>query len=216
MAAEQRGVAPARAAAFLDRDGVINIDHGYTVRVEDFEFVPGTFDACRALSSAGYALVVVTNQSGIGRGLYTLREFTALTDWMRAQFAAAGAPLAGVYFCPHHPTEAEGEYRRECACRKPAPGMLLDAAHDLNLDLSRSVLFGDRAGDLEAARAAGVPTRILLGTNGNSEPIDDVPLGFATGCFRSLALAVPHVLRKSGKSGSGLISTEIKPDPDFL
>ena len=215
MAAEKRGVAAdVRAAAFLDRDGVINIDHGYTVAIKDFEFVPGALDACRLLAQAGYALVVVTNQSGIGRGLYTAQEFSTLTEWMRAQFSAAGAPLAGVYHCPHHPTEAEGEFLRECSCRKPAPGMLLDAARDLNLDLSRSVMFGDRATDLEAARAAGVPHRVLLGTNGTRAPLEDLPAGLATARHRSLLQAATELTMK--KSGSGTDFEKSVPDPDFL
>ncbi len=179
----------ARRAAFLDRDGVINVDHGYVVRIEDFEFVAGTLDACRTLAQRGFALVVITNQSGIGRGLYTEADYQTLTAWMRAQFAAAGAPLAGVYHCPHHPTEASGAYRIECDCRKPAPGMLLHAAADLNLDLDRSVLFGDRRSDLQAAFTAGVPYRVLLGTDGVQDPIADDG-GFATARFRSLADAV--------------------------
>ena len=192
-----------RRAAFLDRDGVINVDYGYTVRIADFSFVEGVLPAARILSDAGFTLVVVTNQSGIGRGMFTLEEFQTLTDWMREQFAAAGAPLAGVYHCPHHPTDAVGEYRRDCDCRKPAPGMLLAAARDLDLDLSQSMMFGDRASDLEAARAAGVPRRILLGTNGNSEPLTDLPADLATESFRSLSQAVTHLTQKSG---SGLIS----------
>ena len=125
-----------RRAAFLDRDGVINIDRGYVFRREDFQFVPGVLEGARRLHELGFLLVVTTNQSGIGRGLYTEDDFHALTTWMRDEFMAAGAPLAGVYFCPHHPTEALGEYRRACQCRKPAPGMLLAAARDLGIDLS--------------------------------------------------------------------------------
>lgn len=189
MAAEER-VVTQRPAAFLDRDGVINVDYGYSVRVEDFIFVDGALPAAKTLANAGFALVVVTNQSGIGRGMYTIDEYQSLTDWMRAQFAAAGAPLAGVYHCPHHPTDAIGEYRRDCDCRKPAPGMLLAAARDLDLDLANSVMFGDRDGDLEAARAAGVPHRILLGTNGSQLPSPDAAPGLATARFRSLAEAV--------------------------
>lgn len=183
-----------RPAAFLDRDGVINIDHGYTYRIDDFSFVPGTLQACRALVEAGFALVVVTNQSGIGRGLYTEQDFHTLTDWMRARFVQAGAPLAGVYFCPHHPLEAQGEYRRECHCRKPAPGLLLDAARELNLDLSRSMLFGDRASDMQAARAAGVPQRILLGTDGVKPPVDLSDPDLATARYVSLQQAVTALL----------------------
>lgn len=174
-----------RRAAFLDRDGVINIDRGYVYRLEHFAFVPGVISAARRLVELDFALVVVTNQSGIGRGLYSVAEFEALTTWMKQQFASAGAPVSAVYFCPHHPSEAVGEFRRECMCRKPQPGMLYAAAQDLALDLSRSVSFGDRGSDLLAAQAAGVPTRVLLGTDGLEAPPsgDD---GLATASFRSL------------------------------
>lgn len=178
-----------RRAAFLDRDGVINIDHGYVFRREDFQFVPGTLAACAQLHRQGFALVVITNQSGIGRGLYGEGEYQRLTDWMRAGFAAAGAPLAGVYHCPHHPQALLAEYRRACDCRKPAPGMLLAAASDLSLDLGRSVLFGDKASDIEAAAAAGVPQRVLLGTDGRALPPADLAPQ-ATARFASLAQAV--------------------------
>jgi D-glycero-D-manno-heptose 1,7-bisphosphate phosphatase len=171
-----------RRAAFLDRDGVINRDHGYVFRQQDFEFVDGVLAACARLAARGFALVVVTNQSGIGRGMYTEGDFVKLTEWMRAQFDAAGAPLLGVYHCPHHPDQ-------ECDCRKPAPGMLLRAARELELDLSRSVLFGDKASDLQAAAAAGVPVRILLGTDGAALP-DVADATLATARFRSLAEAV--------------------------
>jgi D-glycero-D-manno-heptose 1,7-bisphosphate phosphatase len=179
-----------RRAAFLDRDGVINVDLGYVVRQEDFHFVPGVLDAARELARRGFALVVITNQSGIARGMYTEDDFHRLTRWMRERFAEADAPLAGVYFCPHHPTEGRGRYRVSCTCRKPAAGMLLAAAHELGLGLWRSVLFGDKRSDLEAAYAAGVPQRILLGTDGRGEPDDAEDGGLATARFRSLAEAV--------------------------
>lgn len=159
-----------RPAAFLDRDGVINLDHGYVYRREDFEFVPGTLAACARLRSLGLALVVVTNQAGIARGLYGEDDFRRLTDWMKAAFAAAGAPLDGVYHCPHHPQAQRPEYRRVCACRKPAPGMLLAAMRDLSLEPARSVLFGDKASDIEAGAAAGVGQLVLLGTDGRAVP----------------------------------------------
>ncbi len=179
-----------RRAAFLDRDGVINVDLGYVARQEDFHFVPGALEAARELARRGFALVVITNQSGIARGMYTEEDFRRLTRWMREQFRQSGAPLAGVYFCPHHPTEGHGRYRVNCTCRKPAPGMLLAAAHELGLDLARSVLFGDKRSDLEAAHAAGVPQRILLGTDGRLDPRDEDDGGLATARFRSLADAV--------------------------
>ena len=177
-----------RRAAFLDRDGVINVDHGYVVRQEEFEFVPGVLDAAAQLAAAGYALVVVTNQSGIGRGLYTAADFERLSAWMRERFAAAGAALAGVYYCPHHPTDALGAFRRDCDCRKPAPGMLRQAQRELGIAMADSALFGDKRSDLQAAVAAGVTTRVLLGTDGRAEPTDEAPE--ATARFRSLAEAV--------------------------
>lgn len=178
-----------RPAAFLDRDGVINIDHGYVVRREEFEWVPGVREAAAQLHRAGFALVVITNQSGIGRGLYTEVDFLRLTQWMSDEFAAFGAPLVGVYFCPHHPTDASGEFRRVCDCRKPAPGLLIRAAQELDLDLGRSVLFGDKVSDLQAAVAAGVPQRVLLATDGQGEP-DPAATALATASFASLAEAV--------------------------
>lgn len=175
-----------RRAAFLDRDGVINLDRGYVFRREDFEFVPGVLDGARRLHEMGFLLVVISNQSGIGRGLYREADFESLTEWMRGEFRDAGAPLAGVYHCPHHPTEAIGQYRHACDCRKPAPGMLLAAARDLDVDLSTSAMFGDKTSDLEAARAAGVPLRILLGTDALEVPEWPATEGMATAVFRGL------------------------------
>ncbi len=151
-----------RPAAFLDRDGVINRDIGYLHRPEDVAFVPGIFEAVAALRARGFRPVVVTNQSGIARGRYTEADFHALMDWMRARFTEAGAPLDAVYYCPHHPEEGNPPYRRACECRKPAPGMLLRAADELDLDLERSLLIGDSERDIEAGRAAGVARTFLL------------------------------------------------------
>jgi len=160
-----------RPAAFLDRDGVINLDREYVYRREEFEYVPGVFDGARELVRLGYALVVVTNQSGIARDLFTEEQFLELARWMEERFATEGAPIAATYFCPHHPSAALERYRLACNCRKPLPGMLLSAAAQLDLDLQRSAMFGDRLGDLEAARAADVPLRVLLGTDGVLMPI---------------------------------------------
>jgi rfaE bifunctional protein nucleotidyltransferase chain/domain len=149
--------APARRkAAFLDRDGVINLDRAYVHRWEDFSFVPGAIEAMRQLSAAGYALVVVTNQSGIARGYYSSAQFQSLTAQMCAALAQAGAPVAGVYHCPHHPKGSVPEFARDCACRKPAPGLILQAARELDLSLADSLLIGDKPSDIQAARAAGV------------------------------------------------------------
>jgi D-glycero-D-manno-heptose 1,7-bisphosphate phosphatase len=154
-------------ALFLDRDGVINRETGYLHRPEDILWVDGIFDLCRAALALDYRLVVVTNQAGIGRGLYTQAQFDDLTDWMMRQFADRGTPLSAVYSCPYHPEHGLGDYRREHEDRKPAPGMLLRAARDLGLDLSRSVLVGDRCTDIAAAHAAGLRQAFLLtGTEG--------------------------------------------------
>lgn len=179
--------APRKRAAFLDRDGVINFDRGYVYRPEDFEWVPGIFEAARRLTEAGFLIVVVTNQSGIGRGFYSERQFLELTDWMRSVFAHEGVPIADVLWCPHHPTQAKGIYRTTCNCRKPAPGMLLSAAQRLGIDLTKSVIFGDKPSDMAAGFAAGCAARVLLATDGGPSP-KAVPE--ATGVFRSLLEAV--------------------------
>lgn len=174
-------------AAFIDRDGVINVDRSYVHKIEDFEWVPGVLEAARTLHEAGYALVVVTNQSGIGRGYYDEAAFIRLTDWMKARFAEAGAPLSGVYFCSHHPEKALDGYRKDCGCRKPRPGMLFQAARELGIYLSASLMFGDKPGDMTAGRAAGCYERIQLGTNGHAAPKLSAN---ATRAFASLADAV--------------------------
>ena len=175
-----------RRAAFLDRDGVINIDRGYVVRPEEFEFVDGVFEGASTLQRLGFALVIVSNQSGIGRGLYSEADLDVLNRWMLRQFEQRSIRIEGLFHCPHHPTEAIGRYRRDCDCRKPAPGMLLQAARELNLDLQRSALFGDRASDLQAAANAGVPLRYLLGTDGLSRPAPADPPGLSTAQFSNL------------------------------
>lgn len=153
---------PKTRALFLDRDGVINHDTGYTFKIEEFRFIDGIFDVCQTARELGYLLVVATNQSGIGRGLFTEADFQRLTEWMKQQFIANGAPLAAVYHCPYHPAGIGG-YRKQSDWRKPAPGMLLQAAKDLNLDLGQSVLVGDKEHDIAAAKAAGLAASILFG-----------------------------------------------------
>lgn len=152
-----------RPALFLDRDGIINIDHAYVHRPEDFHFVHGIFELVAAANHLGYLTVVVTNQAGIGRGYYTETDFHALTDWMRAQFVQRGAIINAVYFCPDHPEHGVGKYRKESNFRKPAPGMLLQAADELSIDLDRSIMVGDKTTDMQAGKAAGVGYLLHLG-----------------------------------------------------
>jgi D-glycero-D-manno-heptose 1,7-bisphosphate phosphatase len=151
------------AALFLDRDGVINVDRGYVHRIDQVEFVEGIFALARRVASGlGWPIVVVTNQSGIGRGYFDEAAYQRLTDWICERFRCEGAPLARVYHCPYHPEHGIGAYRVDHAWRKPKPGMILQAATDLQLDLSRSALIGDEIGDIAAARAAGIQLRIRL------------------------------------------------------
>lgn len=161
-----------RRAAFIDRDGVINEERDYVSRSEDFHLLPGVIEGLALLRDAGYALVVVTNQSGIARGLYTEADFERLTAHMRRLFAAQGIELAGVYHCPHHPTFGIGPYRVECACRKPMPGMLLNAARELGLSLPDSVLVGDKSSDIEAGRRAGLGRCVLVESGHSLRPSD--------------------------------------------
>jgi D-glycero-D-manno-heptose 1,7-bisphosphate phosphatase len=151
-------------ALFLDRDGVINVDHGYVCTPERTEFVGGIFELCHVARQTDHFLVVITNQAGIARGYYSEQQFLEYTDWMRGVFQQHGTPLDAVYYCPHHPTGGVGEYRRECDCRKPAPGMILSAQRDLSLDLGRSTLVGDKDSDVEAGVAAGVGSCIRIKT----------------------------------------------------
>lgn len=146
-------------ALFLDRDGVINHDSGYTSRAEDFVFIDGIFELCRAAREAGYLLIVVTNQAGIGRGYYSEQDFLSLTSWMRRRFEEEGAPITDVFHCPYHPEHGVGEYRQDSFDRKPNPGMLLRAAEKCGIDLANSIMIGDKDSDMQAARSAGVGIR---------------------------------------------------------
>jgi rfaE bifunctional protein nucleotidyltransferase chain/domain len=145
-----------RRAAFLDRDGVINKDKAYVHKWEDFEFVPGAIDGMLKLQNAGYALVIVTNQSGLARGYYTEDQYQALSNKLRQHLAHHGVTIDGIYHCPHHPNGSVQSLTMKCDCRKPAPGLLIKAANQLGIDLPNSILIGDKQSDIDAARAAGL------------------------------------------------------------
>jgi len=150
-----------KKALFLDRDGVINVERHYVHRIDDFEFIDGIFELAKAAQEKGYLNIVITNQSGIGRGYYSEAVFNRLTEWMIEQFRDKCVTIAKVYFAPHHPKYGIGEYRRESEDRKPNPGMILKAAEEFSLDLSRSVLVGDKGSDVRAGRSAGVGQVVL-------------------------------------------------------
>jgi len=149
-------------AIFLDRDGVINVDHAYVHKIEDFQFIEGVFEACQYFIEQGYIIVVVTNQSGIGRGYYTETQFNVLSQWMCDEFTRHNVLISKVYFCPHHPSNAEPEYLLDCQCRKPRAGMLMQAIKEFNINVGESVMVGDKISDIHAARAADVKTAILV------------------------------------------------------
>lgn len=149
-------------ALFLDRDGVINVDHGYVGHYDDFEYVNGIFDVIRMYASANYKIVVVTNQSGIARGRYNEDDFHVLMDKVKEDFADNGISEIAVYYCPHHVDGSVAKYAIDCACRKPKPGMLIQASQELGIALNDSVLIGDSWRDIEAAHAAGLKKSVFL------------------------------------------------------
>lgn len=151
-----------KPALFLDRDGVINIDKGYVHKPEDCQFVDGIFELVARAYAIDMPVIVATNQAGIARGYYSEEQYQKFNSWMREQFSVRGTPLSAVYHCPHHPTAGLGDYRCECNCRKPAPGMLLAARDTFNLDMTRSVLVGDTLTDMQAAISAGIGNQWLL------------------------------------------------------
>jgi D-glycero-D-manno-heptose 1,7-bisphosphate phosphatase len=161
-----------KPALFLDRDGVINLDFGYVHKVSDWLFCDGIFDLVRAANQNQLAVIVVTNQSGIGRGYFSEETFHELTEWMRGQFANMNTRIDHVYFSPYHPTEAIGSYKKDDVTRKPNPGMFLQAVAEHDIDLSRSLLIGDNISDVQAGIAAGVELNLLLDNQGLHESVD--------------------------------------------
>lgn len=148
---------PKRPAAFLDRDGVLNVDHGYAHRVDQLDWVPGAPDAVRLLNESGFTTIVITNQSGVARGLYSQADIHAFHAHMQEALRGQGAHIDGFYHCPHHPEGTVEGFAVHCDCRKPGIGMLEQAMHEWPIDLSRSFLIGDRDGDMEAAAAFKIP-----------------------------------------------------------
>ena len=151
-----------RRALFLDRDGVVNEEVGYLHRAEEVRFVEGIFSLCRTAAGLGYRLIVVTNQAGIARGYYTEEDFEALTEFMRGELRGEGIALDAVYCCPFHPEHGVGKYKQEHEDRKPGTGMLRRGVREFGVDLSESVMVGDRCSDVGAANAAGLRQMFLI------------------------------------------------------
>jgi D-glycero-D-manno-heptose 1,7-bisphosphate phosphatase len=159
-----------KKAAFLDRDGVINRkapEGQYVTRWEDMEFLPGSFEAVRLLNAAGFFVVVVTNQRCVAKGLISPQELESLHARMRLEFQAAGATIDAVYYCPH-------DYQPQCDCRKPQPGMLLDAAREHNIQPNASWMIGDSEHDVQAGRTAGCNTVLIVADGQSNQARADI------------------------------------------
>jgi D-glycero-D-manno-heptose 1,7-bisphosphate phosphatase len=152
-----------RRAAFLDRDGVINEDRGYVHRVEDFVLLPAVPEALRRLQEEGYLLIVVTNQSGVARGMYGEEDIARVHARLAELLAPHDVVLDAIYYCPHLPHGSVVDYAVSCECRKPGPGLLRQAMRDFAIDAERSFIIGDKPSDLEAGRAAGLGGGCLIG-----------------------------------------------------
>ena len=144
-------------ALFLDRDGVVNVEKDYLYKVEDFEFIDGIFDLITYYQQLDYKIFVVTNQSGIARNYYSENDFNNLTQWMISEFLKHNIKIEKVYFCPHHP-----DISGECSCRKPKPGMIIEAANSYDIDLEHSIMIGDKERDIEAGLNAGIKETYLF------------------------------------------------------
>ena len=158
-----------RKALFLDRDGVVNVEKNYLHKIEDFELMEGIIDVCRAYQDQGYLIIIVTNQSGISRGYYTEDDFAHLSRWMVEHFKEFGITISRIYHCPHHES-IDGI----CECRKPEPGMFLEARREYDLDMEHSVMIGDNERDIEASLKAGVGMNILLSREALSSQADRI------------------------------------------
>ncbi len=168
--------------AFLDRDGVIIEDFGYIGRVEDVRLLPGAAEGLRLLRADGYRLAIVTNQSGIGRGYYTLDDFRAVTRHLNLMLRQEGVVIDHLAYCPHPPpVSADG-----CLCRKPNPGMILETAAVLQADLESSILIGDKPSDIAAGRAGGVRRCFRIGFGDEQ----------ADGCYSDLLSCALAVIKR--------------------
>jgi D-glycero-D-manno-heptose 1,7-bisphosphate phosphatase len=163
------GMSGGRRAVFIDRDGTISEEVGYVNHVSRYRVFPFAAEAVRALNDAGWLAVLVTNQAGVARGYFKEEIIGQVHKLLTDELARGGARLDAIYYCPHHPSVGEPPYRQDCDCRKPKPGLLLRAARELDLDLARCWMVGDRHSDTELARNAGVRSAFVLTGYGRGE-----------------------------------------------
>jgi D-glycero-D-manno-heptose 1,7-bisphosphate phosphatase len=184
-----------RRAVFMDRDGVVNDEVGYVTSEQAFRLLPRVEEAIRRLNQAGLLAIVVTNQSGVARGFFDEALVERVHTLLRERLSTAGARLDGIYVCPHHPDHGVPPWRRRCDCRKPSPGLLLQAAADHGIDLAASYMVGDSARDLEAARRAGTAGILVLTGYGRSNLQERIQPGDPAFVAEDLLDAVEWVLR---------------------
>ena len=162
-------------AVFLDRDGTINEEVGYLDSLDKLKVIPNAYEAIRLINVSGMKALVITNQAGVAKGFFTEEFVNLINERLRTDLLRMGASIDKFYYCPHHPTEGIGIYRQVCNCRKPAPGMLLNAAQELNIDLTQSYLIGDRFRDMEAGKKVGVRGILVKTGFGQGVLQDDGP-----------------------------------------
>lgn len=178
-----------KRAVFIDRDGTINVEKEYLFLPEEFEFIPGAVEAIRLLNESGFLVIVVTNQSGVARGYYTEEDVLLLHRHITMQLAQAGTRVDAWFYCPHHPS-GRGSYSLPCRCRKPQPGMLLEAAQRFEIDLGSSFMIGDKLVDIEAGQAAGCSPILVRTGYGRDE---EQGLSAGVEVFDDLLAAAEHV-----------------------
>ncbi len=170
-----------KKAVFIDRDGTINIEKHYLYKIEDFEFLPGVVDGLRLLQDTGYKLIIITNQSGIGRGYYTEEDYNTLNNWMIDELKRHDVVIDAVYYCPHLPDAKIEKYRKICNCRKPAIGLYERAIKDFDIDISCSWTIGDKIRDCSICEKTECKG-FLIENNEKVEIIDAVK----NGCYRNI------------------------------